>query len=244
MIEVTLAYRREGTTMLSTGEVSAKLGEESLYCRQFESLEYKAMLRQLTLALRACKDAEKVIIQRTDRPGINPYTLDKVTVDLLRNDPVAGMQALSIESPSPMQILDNIKKAAQPPIAPPTLRAGSHTLADAFGESVAFKVRGHELECPGCGFWGVYTSPGLLNDPDRVGQTMKTVFVCAKRCKERFHVHCHKEWGFVRVEDLLKTALPTFYLPRTWNNRRPWISRADLQQKYDEYKKEKESNGY
>lgn len=244
MIEVTLEYRREGNTMLSAGRVSVKQDDQPPRDEvSFEHLEYKRMMRELSYALRKLPDGAetKVLIQRTDRPGINPYVLDQVTVDLLRTDPVAGLQAMSVESPSPAQVLENIKKAARPPAPLPTLRVGDSTLADAFGENVAFKVRGHELECPGCGFWGLYTTPALLNDPDRIGQVFKTAFVCPKKCKQRFIVSCHKEWGFVGVEDLLKTPLEAFYLPRGWNNRRPWVSRADLQQKYDEYKKEKES---
>lgn len=245
MIEVTLAYRREGSTMLSAGRVSVKQDDAPAHDEvSFEHLEYKRMMRELSYALRKLPDGveTKVIIQRTDRPGINPYVLDPASVSLLRTDPVAGLAAMSVESPSPMQVLENIKKAAAPPTPLPTLRVGNETLADAFGENVAFKVRAHELECPGCGFWGVYTTPRLLNDPDRAGQVFKTAFVCHKRCNQRFIVSCHKEWGFVGVEDLLKTPLAAFYLPRGWNNRRPWVSRADLQQKYDDYKKEKDAS--
>jgi hypothetical protein len=128
------------------------------------------------------------------------------------------------------------------PTPPTTLRTGHATIADAFGDSVAFKVRGHELECPGCGFWGMYTTPGLLNDPERAGQTFKTAFVCPKKCRGRFIVSCQKEWGFVGVDYLLdQTKLDAFYFPRDWNGGQPWVSREDLQKKYDEYKKDKEN---
>lgn len=242
MMEVTLEYKRQGTTMLSEGKITYSEGDFTSTV-PFAGIEYKPMMAALSTVLRAFPDDTevKVLIQRTDRAGLQPYTLDDATVQLLRNDPVAGIQALSISSPRPAQVLDNIKKAQRPPIPLAPLRAGSETMADAFGEKVAFKVRGHELECPGCGFWSIYTTPGLLNDPERAGLVFKTAFVCRKKCCQRFIVSCHKEWGFVDVEDLLKTVLPAFYLPRVWNNRRPWISRADLEQKYNEYKKEKES---
>jgi predicted RNA-binding Zn-ribbon protein involved in translation (DUF1610 family) len=127
------------------------------------------------------------------------------------------------------------------PVPPAPIRAGHATLADAFGEVIYFRVRGHELECPGCGFWGMFTSPGLLKDPDRAGTRFKTAFVCPKKCGERFIVSCEDSWGYVHVEDLLKSSkLNAFYFPRTWNEGRPWVTRESLQQKYNEYKAEKE----
>lgn len=243
-IEVTLEYLREGNTTLSAGKVSAKqVDGPPLASVCFEHFAYKRMMRELSDVLRGlpAQEETKVIIQRVDRPGLLPYVLDPATVELLRTDPVAGLQALSVESPSPSTVLARIKESQRPSEPPPTLRTGASTLADAFGENVAVKVRGYELECPGCGFWGMYVTPSLLRDPERVGQVLKTAFVCRKKCRQRFIVSCHKEWGFVAIEDLLKTGLEAFYFPRGWNAYRPWVSRADLQQKYDEYQKEKES---
>lgn len=244
-VEVTLEYHRVGTTMLSTGRITSKenglLTEES----DFAHVEYRSMMKELAGVLTHWSPEEhpelKVLVQRTDRAGLVPYTLDQQTVDLMRTDPVAGIEALSFTQASPTVIEETTKRAHNPPPMP-TLKVANATLCDAFGETVAFKVRGHELECPGCGFWGMFTTPGLLNDPERAGQVFKTIFACPKKCHARLQVSCHAEWGFVRIEDLLtKTKLDAFYFPRAWNGGQPWVSRESLQQKYDAYKKEKES---
>lgn len=243
MIEVTLEYCRVDKTVLSTGRILTKAADGSVVpVETFEAIEYAAMLRLLSGVLMGLPEETeaKVHVQRTDRAGILPYTLDAASVTLLRTDPVAGLEAMSVASPSPMQVLENIKLAARPPVPYPTLTAGAGTLADAFGETVACRIRDVQLECPGCGFWSDYALPAILNDPDRAGTAFKTIFVCRKRCHERFPVSCFKEWAFVSVQDLLKTPLPAFYLPRAWNHSRPWVSRDVLTQKYAEYTKEKE----
>lgn len=240
-VEVTLEYKRIGNTMSSAGRIISKDGGLVTEEGEFDSFPFRDMMKQLATVLAnwPVEDVPdvKVVVQRTDRAGLAPYILDKETVDLLRTDPVAGIEVLAGTS-SPAAIEHAVKADRAPP--QPVLRAGTVTLADAFGDSVAFRVRGHELECPGCGFWGVFTTPGLLTAPERAGGAFKTAFVCPKRCGGRFIVSCQREWGFVGVDYLLeKTDLDKFYFPRAWNGGRPWVSREDLQKKYDEYKKEK-----
>lgn len=243
-VEVTLEYQRVGHTMLSKGRIISKDGGLVTEETEFETIDYKPMMKALAVVLKnwPLEDVPDltVLVQRTDRAGLLPYKLDAQTVALLRKDPVAGIEALSFSTASPTVAELAAKTLASPP-APPTMRTGHATLADTFGDSIAFKVRGHELECPGCGYWGLYTTPGLLNDPERAGMTFKTAFVCPKKCRGRFVVSCQKEWGFVEVDYLLnKTTLEQFYFPRVWNGGQPWVSREDLQKKLIEYKKEKE----
>jgi hypothetical protein len=244
-VEVTLEYKRVGNTMSSRGRILSRAGGLVTEEGDFDGVEFRPMMKQLAAVLANWPVDEvselAVIIQRTDHAGLLPYKLDKQTVDLLRTDPVAGLEALSFSAVSPTVAEQTVKRELSPP-TPPTLRTGNATLADAFGDAVAFKVRGHELECPGCGFWGMYTTPGLLSDPERVGQVFKTAFVCQKKCHGRFIVNCQKEWGFVEVKYLLdQTEFPAFYFPRVWNEGRPWVSREDLQKKYREYQQEKEN---
>ena len=68
----------------------------------------------------------------------------------------------------------------------------------------------------------------------------KTVFDCKKKCRNRFVVTCMTTWGYVHIEDLLKTTLNAFYFPRAWNEGRPWVSRETLNTLYNQYKTEKE----
>ncbi len=245
-VQVTLEYKRDGHGMTSSGRILSN--DNGLVTEEgdFTGLHFKDMMKHVAAVLRNWKEDETpdidVVVQRTDRGGLQPYKMDKQTVELLRKDPVAGIEALSFDAPSPSNAVAQVEAARSPPAPTPVLRRGHETLIDAFGESVGFRVRGHELECPGCGFWGMFTTPGLLKDPSRAGTVFKTAFVCPKKCATRFIVSCHAAYGYVDVSFLLEqTKLEKFYLPRAWNGGRPWVSRQDLQQKYDEYKKEKES---
>ena len=240
--KMVLEYKRDGAAMTSSGRI---LSDESGLITEegdFSHLDFRSMLKRLVTALSVFPDdhALDVVLQRTDRDGILPYKLDEATVKLMRTDPVAAIQAMEYHYGSPSTATE-LSKQERAPAKPQPIRAGHATLADAFGDVVYFKVRGHELECPGCGFWGMYISPGLLKDPDRAGEVVKTAFVCPKKCHTRFIVTCQQDWGYVDVEFLLeKTKLEAFFFPRAWNEGRPWVSRESLQKKHDEFKTEKE----
>lgn len=243
MTEVTLEYRRVAGTVLSTGRVLSNEGGLITEEGEFVSIEYRKMIAQLHDVLKNWADEEPVdvILQRTDREGLLPYKLDAATVHLIRTDPVAAVAALSVPDRSPSgaakrAVINNV------PIVVPPILVGDDVLATAFGDRVYFKVKEHELECPGCGFWGAFTTPGLLNNEERAGASFKTIFVCKKRCGcARFAVTCNQRWGYVDTTYLLeKTTLSAFYFPRAWNGGKPWVTREALQKLYDQYKEEKE----
>lgn len=241
MIRIVLAYMRNPGDVTSRGHISRD-GQE---LAAFEADDYQTMLTRLVRVLTAenvsTQTVVEVVLQRTDREGLLPYRLDDATVHLLRTDPVAAMAAMNAFSRSPSQAVRRVQETRTPQVPPP-VRAGHDTLADVFGDVLYFKVRQHELECPGCGYWGMYTSPGLLLNPERAGAVIKNVFVCPKKCRARFVVTCQKSWGYVSTEYLLEnTALPAFYFPREWNDGQQWISREALQMKFNEYKVEKEN---
>lgn len=245
-VEVTLEYKRASSAAgctTSTGRVLSKEGGLITEEGDFSSLPFADMLTKLHQATKNWPDEEpiEIIILRTDRDGLMPYKLDPATVQLIRTDPAAAAAALSVPDRSPSGEVRRAKEANVPIVMPP-LKVGDDVMADAFGDQLYFKVRGHELECPGCGFWGMFTSPGLLNDPDRAGSSFKTTFVCGKRCGcERFIVTCNKSWGYVDTSYLLeRTKLAAFYFPRAWNGGRPWVTRDALQRMYQQFKQEKE----
>jgi hypothetical protein len=244
MTKVTLEYRRVGTTLLSEGRIisdeNGLLTEDGL---PLVDASFRDLLKALARALETFeKDVPvEVYFQRTDREGLLPYKLDEATVKLLREDPVAAIQALEYPTHSPSSTIERVRKEREVQTIQP-IAAGHTALADSFGDVVYFKVRAHELECPGCGFWGMYTTPGLLSDKDRAGEVMKTAFVCPKKCKTRFIVTCDRAWGYVDVKYLLEqTKLDAFYFPRAWNEGRPWVSRETLTKMFNEYEKSKES---
>lgn len=231
--KVVLAYARDPDALTSTGTIRTLAGLEV----RFAGLPFRRMIYRLSEVLRQHPDAV-VELQRTDHENLTPYALDVATVDLIRTDPVAAASAMEVH-PSPSTGV-KISKAERTLIEAPPLPAGMVTLAEAFGEILYFRVRVHELECPCCGFWGMWAIPAMLKDPDRAGAIIKTIFVCPKKCRLRFPVTCDGGWGWVHVEDLLKLQHDRFYFPREWNVGGPWIGKDDLRQKYATYVQEKE----
>lgn len=243
-VKVTLEYQRvPGTTTSSGRFLSDENGLLTEEGEPFEKLEFREMMRRLAQTLQAWPPEQPVgvSLQRTDRDGLLPYQLDAKTVELFRTDPVAAIAAFEYPTHSPSTTVRRVKQERTPRVLP-SIAVGHDVLAQAFGDQVYFKVRRHELECPGCGFWGMFTSPGLLNDPERAGHVMKLAFVCPKKCHVRLIVTCGEKWGYVDTDYLLgHTTLDAFYLPRTWNEGGPWVSREALQKKYNEYQTEKEA---
>jgi hypothetical protein len=231
--EIKLAYKRDPGTTDSTGAVTV-----GGHVTPFEHVDFKSMLKLLCKEIAAQPVEEELTVwfHRTDREGLLPYRLDKSTVELLRTDPVAGITSFMYPTQSPSVIEQQLNQA---PIQPPLVQVGDSLMAQSFGEVLFFRVRKHELECPGCGFWGMYTTPGLLADGERAGKEFKTIFACKKKCQQRFVVTCLEEWGSVGTDYLINnTTLEEFYFPREWNQGQSWVTRPALKTLYEEFKKE------
>ena len=241
MVDLVLRYRRVGNN--STGELLRRVsGEEPTQWGFFTEVTFDVMINALSHLLYSNQDIERVFVERTDRANLTPYMLDQRTVELIRTDPVAAVASMTVTTHAPSQVEHQTKAARVKRVTPP-IAAGLATFADAFGESVYLKVRGHEVECPGCGFWSAYTRPEQL-DAAAIGDLV-TSFVCLKKCRtlqkdSPIVLYVSKAWASVSVEELLKTPLEGFYLPRAWNENGSWVTRLTLETKYLEYLEEKE----
>lgn len=241
-VVVTMEYQRDGVEMTSSGRFTSSENGRVTEEGAFSQKAWREILKQLAHVLErwSAEQAVDIFLARTDRAGLLSYRLDDETVKLLRTDPISAFKALEYTTSSPSAVVQHVQRDRVPRVQPP-VKAGHDALADAFGDVVYFKVRGHELECPGCGYWGMYTTPGLLNHLDRAGEVIKTTFMCQKKCCSRFSLTCDKTWGYVEVKYLLEqTKLDAFFFPRAWNEGRPWVSRESLQKLYSEYKADKE----
>ena len=240
-VAVTLEYARVGNTLHSKGRIlsdeNGQVTEEGLPLE----CSFVWMMTRLGGTLGHWPDEPEilVVLRRTDHPNLSPYVLDKATVALMRKDPEAAAATFEFPQHTPSDSARRVAQAKQP-IVPP-LVIGVDVASEAFGDDLYFKVREHELECPGCGFWGMFISPGLLHHEDRAGECAKCIFICSKKCHVRLPVTCLKKWGYVSTEYLLNhTKLGGFYFPRAWNEGKPWVTREALKKKYDEYLTEKE----
>ncbi len=214
MTEVVLTYKRAAGD-LSTGWITVGGQGSSGVLLTFVDATFATMMTRFAEVLKAHPDAS-AIIRRNDRGGLQPFTLDQKTAELLRTDPVQAIRALSFEVPQPSP--DRRKR-----LPSSGLVVGHDTLADAFGEYLYTRYRGGKAECPGCGRWAPVVA-------DVIG--------CA--CLPSLPVELAESWARCRTEVLLQLPHKSFYFPRLWNNHRSWVTRVDLAEKFNQYKKEKE----
>lgn len=245
--KIVLEYKRVNVDK-STGRIVrlTDVGEDVL--KTFESVEFKPMLRDFAEALQQCEDAVAVW-KRTDRPGLVPYDLDPQITKLFRTDPVAAIESLCPPARNPSTTIKRIQEERKP--VPVSIRAGYDVLADAFGEDVYSRIRTRTegiqyVECPCCGLWtpvGLGLATSSFYDPaehSKVGWSL-----CANpKCRASEAVLTLKtandKWVAYAVTDLLATQATRFYMPRAWNDGRPWVTWKDLNEKYEEYVREKE----
>lgn len=240
--QVVLEYKRVEVTF-STGRILHKEdgAEEKLY--EFTALQFPQMLELFAESLRRFPEA-KAVWQRTDRPGLNPYELDLRIAKMFREDPEAAIASMC----PPQQELSPSMAAsrARPQVKTvgASVRAGFDTLADAFGDSVYSRARARTdgflyVECPCCGIWTPIHAAGPS------AKTLDNSHCMNTRCRvfdKPLALNSQGEkWVGYTTTTLLATASPRFYLPRAWNDGRSWITWEALNQKYNEYEKEKEA---
>jgi hypothetical protein len=230
MAKVALKYKRVGHSYTGSFQYTHTAG--CFDADEAFMLEYEQMLQRLCDIMKEHfteSENVEIVLQRTDRAGLAPMTLDARTTQLLRTDPVAGIAALTYTQPSTPLGAVAKKKAESTLYEPAPLRAGIDTLAQAFGCDVYVRAKKDQLECPGCGIWVPAQDAGST-----------AVVTCTGRCKVQFVFEMHEQWAAVATVMLLRTTLDRFYLPREWNFGRPWVSHEELQKKYDTFLKEKE----
>jgi hypothetical protein len=108
------------------------------------------------------------------------------------------------------------------------LRVGHDTIAEAFGDLVycAVDPASHQIECPGCGRWAEASTQRLACE----------ITGCSIRIMGKL---TGRAWFVVGTDELLKLGLERYYLPRSWNSSRGWISRDELLAMFENFKKER-----
>jgi len=193
----------------------------------FEQVAFKKLFVEVSHHLSA-KEYERVILERTDRQGLAPMTLDAPTVELLRSDPAKAIRMMTYEG-------DNALSGGTRRAPPPAIAAGYDTISETVGDVIYCRVRFHKftsgltspaLECAGCGHW----IPALRD------------LRCTKGCPLVIRATYVEGWGQLPTKVLLDLAFPHYFLPRGFNPTKPWISREDLQALYDQWLRVKEQH--
>lgn len=150
---------------------------------------------------------------------------------LLRDDPTAF---INNTSPPPVRVIVSGSKPDPKPA--PRLRAGLDALADAFGEVVYLRVEGEKVENPITGRW---STPG---ENDGIHVWLHTGAVAIRGSWiPRPQPNSPARWVAVRIDELLQTDVSRFYFPREWNPGGQWITRDELQKKFNAFRIEKAS---
>lgn len=214
--DLILRYRRdEGHTC--TGEIKLRWSDGSKPVRllkDFVKADFNKMMGSVSLALNE-NEINKLIVERSDREGLKPFIFDNPMTELLRSDPVAALRMMNV---GPIHIDLRQKKTIEPN---PVFMAGHDTLAEAIGDFLYSRVRGQEVECPGCGMWSPVSSP---------------IFECKKKCLITLPVHFVEKWARFHTATLIALDLPRYYFPRLWNPSSGWVSKEDLVVLFEHWK--------
>jgi hypothetical protein len=216
-----------------------------LHSYSFENALFHQYMTLVAGDLRETPDAQ-VVIQRRDRAGIPPMPLQEELRVLLRDDPVAAIDAMNIR----------VGQKGGGKIA--RLHSSEFDwMADLFGERVFIRMQNGMLECPVTGTWRplAYSESKqvwlLRAEHDRSDAwlpvqmpSVASQFVPNASLDTTAKVLAESCWATVSVEDLLQQPVNKFFLPRRWNTDGQWISRAALHERLQGYvdnKKESES---
>lgn len=234
MMEVILEYKREGQQ--STGCIRLRASSHENVLFEFEQLDFEPMLYKFAEALQENPEAAGVL-QRIDRPGLVPYVLDERIVSLFRIDPVAAVKSMSVPYGSPSNTVKRVQEEKSPVTS--GLRAGHTTLADAFGEELysRYDKDRDRVECPCCGIWGSIT----VKDADGGFFLSCKNPACVSFDKPLAMQRRNGRWASFPTFALLATHSERFYFPRAWNDGRVWISWEGLNNKYEQFQKEKKA---
>ena len=200
------------------------------------AVTYRQAVTLLATAAQRHLGARLFLLRLDQRPQQVALQLDGALSKMVREDPVAFMRLMdpTMGRPQKLDISMSVRKEHSAAIKPNPLPAGYDTLAEAFGDELYCRMkRGGAAECPLCGRWGI--SAGWAWGRGRLHCEECDVYIAGSLIPTPAG-----GWFIVPTIQLLSLEVSRFFLPRAWNKDGPWISREDLQKKYDEFMKEKE----
>lgn len=183
----------------------------------------------------------ELFIIRLEQPSVE-HPISEEDTELIRTRPQQYIEAVSLP---PQRIVLRMKDVVEVRDEMKTnVRAGIDTLVESFGENIYSRMhRGGATECPRCGRWKASSMKGVA------GYESNIIITRCSSCdffavSPAWFLTSDGGWVAFYVGDLLRleaTKTPRFFFPRAWNTSGPWITREDLQNRYDKYVEEKEN---
>lgn len=220
--DIRLIYGRLGQNYHGSINVRQEGLEGFISEMDFQDFPFARMMSHLARTIRGYQPGGSVVLVRSELKG-SDYPLDAATIELLRVDPPAAIRSMTHENIS-VVVRDKLPSSVPPGL----LRAGHNTIADSLGDRIyiSMDLEGR-FECIGCGRW----SRGA---PDVMTCTMDH---CSVQLRGQLH---GKTWYSVPTKDVLSLNLVRYYIPRSWNPTRSWISHADLNKMYKTFQEERD----
>ena len=222
---VLVAYLRDGTVY--TGAVS--FGDEVV---RVERVSFHDLFKSAHSVLVRMPEGTQVDVQRTDRAGLSPITMDAAAAQQLREDPEGYIASVTVPHRTVnLKRSGRVSKLAEAHTIPTTssLRIGHATVADAFGDHVylpaqlrlAAEAAAARVESPITGRWiSVEELSRILG---------KGVVVTEVK---------DKAWVRVPMASLLALDCERLFLSVPWSSS-AWVSKDELKKRYEKYTQEK-----
>jgi hypothetical protein len=227
--DVRMDYARLGDKYVGEIYVQAQPTRGFLLWAEVIDATFVQLMTKLANCIREHAEVESVRLSRKELKD-SFYSLDKDLISLFIKDPAAAIRSMT--QPDRVVHVRDVKPQA-------LLRAGTKTLADAFGDEVYIRHRVSSSnkrstgECPFCGRWWMYRT---VEGP-RSAEPIE--FKCEACSTSIMGVIRSAVWIAIPTQNLLDLPNLKFFLPRAWNGSGSWITREDLAHKLSTYFKEK-----
>ena len=245
--KITLRYKRHQDLVddehLFTGKflLVEKPGDKTVE-QPFLGLKFHQMMTAASRLLREWPDAV-LYMERTERPGLKPIKLEEDMRVLLRDDPVRGIESMTVRPGAKVRAEEEATAKPSP----------YDHLAEVFDDEVYLRMKNGGIEDPATGRWAslaafVKTGEWAVRGENDKSETWLKVRlpelggrpVNLHNAAEAGSTLASCKWAAVKVKDILKQPGNKFFLPRAWNTHGQWIGRRELQQLLEEIEQIKE----
>ena len=226
---------------LFAGRIHTHVSHEEPSTYEFLGLKFHEMMTEVSRRLNQ-HPAAPVILHRTERTALRPIKMSESLRVMLRDDPVAAIDAMDIK----------VGKNVEPNVGTSRVASGYKALLTALGEEVYIEMSNGSLQDPLTGTWAslaygpkcgwrirgegqTYTNwlrvslPQLSLDGIDVSKSMEPVAAKIASC----------DVASVRMEDLLACDVDRFFLPHLAETENHWVAKVRLSEMYEEYKQDK-----
>ena len=236
---VLLSYKRVNGDQ-SLGDIRCEtVDQPPKVVLSFVSLKWEDMMLRYAEVLQENPGA-KGIIQRTDRPGLNPFALSDKDLERLRTDPKDWVEKNTFHQTSS----SGPKKTKTGNVnAMTALPAAVETMVEVFGDMLFLRAQFRAVEGQDKNIKAIHVECPVRKTFVPIENNW-LVFGSEYDNKRVFVELLYVDYGYVKVNtlELLLLGFQEFFIPRKWNPSGANISWADLNKMYEDFEKERNAS--